>query len=126
MQTKRSIAVLIRDGDRILSTRRADDDDELPAVWGLPAGSYRASESLDDLIARIGHDKLGVELTPVQKLGRGQQQREHYILDMELWEAQMSGTPQHPEWKWATPDILEPGVSQGSLCCQLALESLRS
>jgi ADP-ribose pyrophosphatase YjhB (NUDIX family) len=123
LPTKRSVAVLIRNGDRILSTRRADDDDELPGVWGLPAGSYRGAESLRDLVARIGKDKLGVTLHPVQKIAQGKQQREGYLLDMELWEAEMSGVPRHPAWQWATTEILEPGKVQGSLCCRLALES---
>src|SRR5690242_1964800 len=46
---KRSVAVLIRSGDRILATRRSDNDDELPGIWGLPAGSFRNAETLDDL-----------------------------------------------------------------------------
>src|ERR1051325_8271136 len=96
---KRSVAVLIRNGDLLLAIRRADDDDELPGIWGLPAGSYRNSESLADLITRIGRDKLGVaELRPIRKLREGKQQRAQYILEMELWEAEMSGTPQHPAW----------------------------
>jgi ADP-ribose pyrophosphatase YjhB (NUDIX family) len=72
---KRSIAVLIKSGDRILSVRRPYDDDELPGVWGLPAGSYRGSETLEDLVSRIGVDKLGVRLIPVRKLADGVQSR---------------------------------------------------
>jgi len=123
LPTKRSVAVLIRNGERILSTRRADDDDELPGVWGLPAGSYRDAESLQQLVARIGKDKLGVTLRPVRRITQGTQQRERYILDMELWEAEMSGAPRHPAWQWAAREILEPGKREGSLCCRLALES---
>ena len=122
LPTKRSVAVLIRNGDHILSTRRADDDDELPGVWGLPAGSYRGAESLQDLVARIGKDKLGVTLRPVHKVAQGKQERERYTLDMELWEAEMTGSPRHPAWQWAAREILEPGKVQGSLCCRLALE----
>jgi len=119
---KRSIAVLIRNGDRILSTRRPDHDDELPGVWGLPAGTFRESETLYDLIARIGLDKLGVTLTPIRKICEGTQERDGYRLEMELWEAAMEGTPSHPAFQWAAFEILEPGVSQGSLCCELALK----
>jgi ADP-ribose pyrophosphatase YjhB (NUDIX family) len=123
---KRSVAVLIRNGDNFLSTRRADDDDELPGVWGLPAGSYRESETLEDLVLRIGKDKLGVTLIPIRKLAMGRQKRERYVLEMELWEAEKSGTPRHPAWQWATAAILEPGKSRGSLCCRLAIEALKS
>jgi hypothetical protein len=92
----------------------------------LPAGSYRGLESLEDLVIRIGREKLGVSLIPVRQLAAGRQGRERYILEMELWEAEMSGEPRHPTWQWATANVLEPGNSQGSLCCRLALEILKS
>ena len=123
---KRSVAILVRNGDSFLSTRRADHDDELPGVWGLPAGTYRTSESLEELISRIGRDKLGVSLRPVRKLASGHQARERYILEMELWEAAMSGVPRHPEWRWAAAPALEPGAVQGSFCCRLALDALKN
>lgn len=123
---KRSVAILVRQGEAFLSTCRADDDDELPGVWGLPAGSYRGAESLDELILRIGRDKLGVSLRPLRKLASGRQSRERYILEMELWEAEMSGVPQHPEWRWATAPVLEPGAAQGSFCCRLALDAFKN
>jgi 8-oxo-dGTP diphosphatase len=118
---KRSVAILIRKGDLVLTVRRADDDDELPGVWGLPAGSFRNSESLKDLIARIGQQKLRVVLTPIRKLAEGTQDRAAYRLEMELWEAAMEGTPDR-EFEWSSPEALRPGMAQGSLCCELALE----
>jgi len=118
---KRSVAVLIRSGDRILSTRRSDNDAELPGVWGLPAGSFQPAETLDALITRIGRQKLGVALTPVRKLAEGSQDRPSYQLQMELWEVTMAGTPSHPEFQWAPMEILKQGTTQGSLCCELAL-----
>ena len=118
---KRSVAVLIRHDDLILSTRRPDHDDELPGVWGLPAGSFRGSETLEQLISRIGMEKLGVTLTPVRKLNEGTQERPAYRLQMELWEATIEGTPKSPAFRWAPLDTLEPGLAQGSLCCALAL-----
>jgi len=125
LPVKRSVAVLIRNGNTFLSTRRADDDDELPGVWGLPAGSYRGPETLEDLITRIGKNKLGVTLMPVRKLAMERQARERYALEMELWEAEMSGTPHLSAWRWATSASLEDGKARGSLCCELALEVLR-
>jgi ADP-ribose pyrophosphatase YjhB (NUDIX family) len=123
---KRSVAILVRNGETFLFTRRADEDDELPGVWGLPAGSYRGSESLEDLVLRIGRDKLGVSLRPLRMLGAGRQSRERYVLEMELWEAEMTGMPRHPAWRWATPPVLEPGAAQGSLCCRLALDAFKN
>ena len=118
---KHSVAVLIRDDSRILVLRRPDTDDELPGVWGLPAGSYRPSETLEDLIARIGRDKLGVDLKPVRRLVSGSQDRPAYRLEMELWEAQAGALPGRGEWKWSSAEILKSGRDQGSLCCELAL-----
>ena len=118
---KHSVAVLIRNGDLILSTRRPDDDDELPGIWGLPAGSYEEAETVEDLIRRIGRDKLGVSLSPKRKLVDGAQDRERYRLQMELWESEMKGLPGKAEWKWTTLETLQDGSNRGSLCCSLAI-----
>jgi ADP-ribose pyrophosphatase YjhB (NUDIX family) len=120
---KHSVAVLVRNGDRILAIRRPDDDDELPGIWGLPAGSFRGGETLEDLICRIGRDKLGVSLMPKRKLAEGAQDRERYRLEMELWEAEMEGNPVAPQWQWAKLETLQPGSQHGSLCCRLALSA---
>ena len=119
---KRSVAVLVRKDDLILSVRRPDNDEELPGVWGIPAGSFQESETLDELIARIGKQKLGVTLTPIRKLAEGIQDRPTYRLQMELWEVAMSGNPNHPAFQWAPVDLLKPGMAQESLCCELALK----
>ena len=80
-------------------------------------------ESVEDVIDRVGRDKLGVELTPVRRLTSGTQDRSGYRLNMELWEASMQGTPTYREWQWAPLDLLQPGAAAGSLCCGLALKS---
>jgi 8-oxo-dGTP diphosphatase len=123
LPVKHSVAVLIRNGDRILAIRRPDDDDELPGIWGLPAGSFRDRETLADLIRRIGRDKLEVSLTPTEKLAAGAQDRERYRLEMELWEVEIEGSPNASEWKWTTFDTLKHGRERGSLCCSLALSA---
>ena len=120
---KHSVAVVILRGDRILAIRRPEDDDELPGIWGLPAGTLRSGESVEDVIARIGRDKLGVKLTPVRVLARGEQDRQKYRLEMELWEATMKGKPTYPEWQWAALELFRAGMADGSLCCRLAVES---
>jgi hypothetical protein len=119
---KHSTAVVIFNGDLILAIRRPSDDDELPGIWGLPAGTRRDQETAEDVIVRIGRDKLGVSLVPVRLLGRGIQDRPQYLLDMELWEASMSGVPTCPMWQWAPTSLLRPGAASGSLCCELALK----
>jgi ADP-ribose pyrophosphatase YjhB (NUDIX family) len=118
--------VLVRNGDRILAIRRPDDDDELPGIWGLPAGSFRGRETLEDLIRRIGRSKLRVTLMPKRKLAVGAQDRERYRLEMELWEVEIEGTPGESQWQWTTLETLLPGSEQGSLCCRLALSAVGS
>ena len=114
---------MILHDDRILCTRRPVDDDELPGIWGLPAGTIRGTETVQDVIARIGRDKLGVKLLPVRRLTFGVQDRPNYRLEMELWEASMEGTPTYPEWQWGSVDLLRPGMVAGSLCCELGIQS---
>jgi 8-oxo-dGTP diphosphatase len=121
---KHAVAVLIRKGNHILTLRRPDDDDELPGIWGLPAGSLQPSETLGDLVTRIGRDKLGVELSPVRKVAEGVQDRPGYRLEMDLWEAAMDGEPTVADWKWDSIEALRPGKDAGSLCCALALRRL--
>jgi hypothetical protein len=120
---KHSVAVIIRRGNEILSTRRSENDDELPGIWGLPAGTIRGSETTADVIARIGYDKLGVKLIPIRPLASGTQYRANYRLDMELWEVSMEGQPMHANWQWGTIELLKPGKEAGSLCCELAINS---
>jgi len=123
LSIKHSVAVLIRRGDEILSTRRPDNDDELPGIWGLPAGTARGEETTAEVISRIGHDKLGVKLTPLRRLALGAQNREKYRLEMELWEVSMEGQLRHPNWQWGSLELLKPGKEAGSLCCELAINS---
>ena len=123
LPVKHSVAVMIRDGDRILAIRRPDDDDELPGIWGLPAGSCRGAEGIEDVIRRVGRAKLGVDLQPLRKVASGSQERPTYRLEMELWESAMKGTPTYPEWQWAEYQILKAGAANGSLCCSLALQN---
>lgn len=123
LRVKHSVAVLVRGGSRILSVRRPEDDDELPGVWGVPAGTFKELETLEALVERIGRDKLGAGLRPVRKLATGYQDRPGYRLEMELWEAEMDGLPTRREWKWCAPDVLIPGRDEGSLCCELVLET---
>lgn len=122
IRVKHSVAVVVRRGPQLLMLRRPDDDDELPGVWGLPAGSLGAGETSADVVQRVGNQKLGVDLEAGQVLASGRQDRGSYILEMDLIAAGMTDTPTRGEWKWAEPDVLEPGRRSGSLCCGLALE----
>src|SRR5262245_2110391 len=120
---RHSVAVVIPNADSMLAVRRPDADDELPGIWGLPAGTCKGEETVQDVIVRIGREKLGVDLKPVRCLTSGSQDRTGYLLYMELWEVSMTGTPRHPSWRWVPVDSLQPGAAAGSLCCELALKT---
>lgn len=120
---KHSVAVVISKDNSILAIRRHDDDNELPGIWGLPAGTCRNDETVQDVIVRIGRQKLGVELKPERQLATGNQDRPEYLLYMELWEVSMTGIPSHPNWRWAPVDFLRSGAAAGSFCCELALKN---
>lgn len=135
---KRSIALVIEDlteeGIRWLLVRRPPDDHDLPNIWGLPAGSHREGETEEALVARIGHDKLGVELSSsIELLAEGSDSRTEGELVMRLYSASIvsgqpevpqaiTGVTQYTEWAWGLSEDLVAGASCGSLCCELGLD----
>lgn len=142
MSEKRSVALVIeRDvpgpatPDEWLLVQRPEDDEDLPGVWGLPAGSFVSGEDEDGLVRRIGRDKLGLDLTNAGRLESGSTARAAYDLHMVLIRATVSGgepavardvdgVTQYSAWKWGAPAELADGARRGSLCCQLALRSV--
>ncbi len=122
--------------DEVLVVRRPPDDEDLPDLWGLPAGSLRPGEDWADAVRRAGRDKLGIALEVGPELNRGTLERAGYTLEMRLLAARiLSGSPvvpqavdgvtQYPEWKWGTAGDLVPAAERGSLCSRLFLERLR-
>jgi ADP-ribose pyrophosphatase YjhB (NUDIX family) len=132
---KQSIALAITPPDRpaaVLIVQRPADDEDLPAVWGLPAASLLAGESVEHAVQRIGRDKLGVELGIGAVLEHGATHRSAYLLDMRVIAAvitggephapqPVSGVTQYQAWRWGTATDLEPAAAAGSLCSQLYL-----
>jgi 8-oxo-dGTP diphosphatase len=132
---KRSVSFAIRrpdQPDEVLVVLRPEDDEDLPALWGLPAGSLRPGEDWAGAVRRSGREKLGVELEVGRELNRGTLERAAYTLEMRLLEARiLAGAPRapqpHPEvtqyqrWRWAPPAVLEPAAARGSLCSRLYL-----
>ena len=154
MKLKRSIALVIRESEGVrrragcgdgapwLLVRRPDDDEDLPGVWGLPAGTLAPDELPEDLVRRIGREKLGVTIEPGAAVAKGTTVRATYDLEMDLWTAtivagdpDVAGEPdvadpgpggrvaitRYAEWKWGDPAALEDGARAGSLCCRLGL-----
>ncbi|MFW6080069.1 MAG: NUDIX domain-containing protein, partial [Gemmatimonadota bacterium] len=119
--------------DEVLQVRRPPDDEHLPNVWGLPAGTLREGESWEDAVRRSGPEKLGVELEVGPELNRGSTERADYTLEMKLFEARIvAGEPRVPQpdvgvtrytdWRWGPARDLAPAAEKGSLCSRLFLE----
>lgn len=130
---RQAISFAIRhpvDPERVLVVRRPPDDEELPNLWGLPAGRVRAGETDADAVVRSGREKLGVELEVGHELNRGSTERAEYTLEMRLYEARIvEGEPevgqpheevtQYTAWRWGESEDLAPAAGRGSLCCRL-------
>jgi ADP-ribose pyrophosphatase YjhB (NUDIX family) len=134
--TKRSVALVIRQpgsGRRVLVVKRPPDDEDLPNVWGLPAGSLRVGESWSQAVERAAREKLGVEVEAGALLNEGRADRRGYVLHMRLYEAALldgqpdvdqpvRGTTRYVSWTWAEPEVLATAAEAGSLCSRLFLE----
>jgi ADP-ribose pyrophosphatase YjhB (NUDIX family) len=116
---------VIEDPRGLLLVRRPDDDESLPGLWGLPAVSLAPGESEADGVRRAGRDKLGIEVEPLDPVGRDE--------TMTDWRASISaGEPavpqpgphtQYTELRWGEPAELVPAAREGSLCCRVLLRS---
>jgi hypothetical protein len=116
---------VIESPEGLLLVRRPEDDDDLPGVWGLPAVSLAPGESEKEAVRRAGRDKLGVEVEPVERVGREQ--------SMTDWVARIvSGRPavpqpgphtQYAQLRFGEPSELVPAAREGSLCCRVLLRA---
>ena len=137
MTIKRSVAVVVRgpQAGTFLVVKRPDDPaDPLAGVWGLPAVTLADGEDERAAVVRAGRDKLGVELTPGDRLGQASADRDAYRLVLADYEATIvAGTPsvpqpdasvtQYAEWRYtADPAVLADAAGRGSLCAQIFLQ----
>lgn len=133
---KYAVAFVVYSENRknILIVQRPPEDEDLPDIWGLPAGSVREDETFEQAVIRAGRDKLGVELQIVEFIGRDDIERDDFILHMEEYEAKIirsepvvpqpiSGITQYQEWCWGTEENLKPAAERGSLCSRILLEN---
>ena len=137
--TKQSVSfVITNDEGKILLVQRPPDDDDLPNVWGLPAGTLQKEETWEDGVLRAGREKLGVRLLLQKVIAEGKLKRKAYMLQMKLFTAiiphgEQPHVPQpHPEitqyvdCKWEAPgevrEALKQTAQKGSLCCMLYLK----
>ena len=133
---KRSVSLVIEGPAGVLLVRRPEDDESLPGLWGLPAASLREGESERDALLRVGRDKLGVEVEPLEPIGEDEAERDDHRIQMRDWSARMAaGVPavpqrgegtQYVEWRWGDPAELAPAARAGSVCARVLLRALGS
>jgi ADP-ribose pyrophosphatase YjhB (NUDIX family) len=133
---KRSVSLVIESPAGVLLVRRPDDDDSLPGLWGLPAASLREGESEREALLRVGRDKLGVEVEPLEPIGEDEAERDDHRIEMRDWSARIAaGAPavpqsgdgtQYVEWRWGDPTELGPAARAGSVCARVLLRALGS
>jgi len=132
-----SVAAVVRrlDGS-FFAVRRPLDDDLLPGVWGLPAVTLLPGELPEAALRRLGHEKLGVELSPVRFVGILSADRGSYELILMEIEAEIaSGEPdvhaattaatRYLDQRWAADvELLREGARIGSLCSRILIDSV--
>ena len=133
---KRSVSLVIEGPAGVRLVRRPDDADSVPGVGGLPAASLREGESEREALARVGREKLGVEVEPLRPIGEEEAERESYRIEMRDWAASIvAGDPavpqagegtQYVEWRWGDPAELALAARAGSVCARVLLRALGS
>lgn len=134
---KQSVAVAIRNqSGQLLTVRRADDDRDLPGLWGLPAVSLRAGETPEQAAIRAGRDKLGVSIEICGLIGTQSAMLEAGQIQLSEYTGRVrSGTPAVPQPDRSvsqyvdlcyTDDLtgLFNAARRGSLCSRIYLDSI--
>lgn len=118
---------------KFVIVQRPRDDENLPDLWGIPAGSVMPNESFEDSVIRQAKNKLGVDVKIVEFIGRGNIDRGEYILhgeeylveiiegDLSVNRPEVQGT-KYQDWKWGTAEDIKETAQKGSLCCNIYLE----
>jgi 8-oxo-dGTP diphosphatase len=134
---RKSVAFVVYNKDRtkFLAVQRPYDDENLPNVWGLPAGSLKGEETFEDAVLRAGVEKLGVKLRIEKLVGEGEIDRKSYTLFMREYEVKVidgepkvpqpvEGITQYQNLRWAIPSEIVEAAQKGSLCSRLYLRSI--
>jgi len=123
---------------RVLAVRRPKESGEsFGGMWGLPAATVGAGETVKEAVRRLGSQKLGMTIEIAGEIGRGEQERPDGALAMVLYEVwapereptlavggDAEGVTFYREWKWAEAEVFAPTAAAGSLCCQLYLDHM--
>lgn len=131
-------AIFSKNNNKVLAILRPNDPhDFLANLWGLPAVSYLLTEAERSAAVRIGPEKLGTVLHPIERLGELKGQRALGILTLTLWRCTMLQEPDfsnrqliegksvYQKWAWKEPHELIASAQLGSLCSGVLLNHLR-
>lgn len=134
---KTAVAVFLlnpNNPSQFLIVKRPPDDDSLPNVYGLPAGSIKNGEMPEQVVTRVGKEKLNTEIKPTRFIGSKYIDRGTYILILMDIEAELIGgepdvlsaeteNTKYVDQAW-TEDYtrLVEAASKGSLCSQIILD----
>ncbi len=112
MTQKKCIAVtaaVIRQGDKILITRRPEGT-HLEGLWEFPGGKKEPEETLEQCIEREIKEELGVEIRPEKFLLTVNHEYSSKIVDLHIFECSLiKGSPVPMEgqsMKWVFPEEL--------------------
>ena len=116
---------MLESPEGLLLVRRPDDDESLPGVWGLPAVSLVAGESEEDAVRRAGREKLGLELEPLEAVGRDGSMSDWSVrvLAGEPRVPQPGPNTQYTDLRFGEAADLVPAAREGSLCCRALLRA---
>ncbi len=86
-------AVIARDGKYLITQRRPNA--ALPLLWEFPGGRVEEGETDDDALRRELRHRLGIEVTPGERIGFESHGYERYVVDLYTYDCSIaSGTPQ--------------------------------
>ncbi|MFC1662873.1 NUDIX hydrolase [Patescibacteria group bacterium] len=120
-----------KDNQQVFLAMRPDDPTDVSCnCWGFPAATLGENESFEQAIIRIGQDKLGLTIKPLEMLSQGEADRVTYNLHLELWRVEArgqlsikkTGRPDityYSDWKWGDLNDLGPAEVTGSLGSKL-------
>lgn len=134
---KTAVAVFLLkpdDSSKFLIVKRPNDDDSLPNVYGLPAGSIKEGELPEQVVKRIGIEKLNTEIEATKFIGSKYIDRGAYVLILMDIEAKLIGkepdvlsavteNTKYVDQIWTNDfKLLVEAASKGSLCSQIILD----
>jgi mutator protein MutT len=102
-------AAVIRRGDRYLVTRRQDGV-HLAGFWEFPGGKVRASESLEDAVARELGEELDVRPRVGQEILSTSHAYDDRTVELHFFECDLTDEPrpqQGQEMRWASIEDLK-------------------